>query len=61
MMMKSTRQFDSYEQFAREELRCNRTADWSLDDLTDEFLACADLDLNLIEGDAEPEDEEDDD
>ena len=51
-------QFESWEQFAREELRSNRSSCWSVDDVTDEFLTCADLDLDAVEGEIDREDEE---
>jgi hypothetical protein len=59
--MRGTRNhFETYEEFAREELRDTRITSWSVDDLTDEFIACADLDLKLIEGESEPDDDDDD-
>lgn len=60
--MRGTRgHFETFEEFTREELRETRITSWSVDDLTDEFMACADLDLDLVEGDSEPDDEEEED
>lgn len=59
--MRCGRQFASYEEFAREELRSRRSAAWCVDELADDFFLCADLDLDTIEGDPEPEDEHEDD
>ncbi len=57
--MRCAPDFASFAQFAREELRCNRSASWRLDDVTDDFVVCADLDLKAIEGIEEPEEDDD--
>ena len=56
--MRPNRCFASFEEFAREELRSHRSSTWCLDDLTDDFVVCADLDLDLDDQEDEEEEEE---
>ncbi len=60
--MRSTRAYDTFEEFEREELRVNRSSVWSLDDLVEDFVI-EDLELDLLEKEQEedPADDDDDD
>lgn len=60
--MRGSKGYDSFQEFAREELHACRTNAWSIDELVDDFILGDDLDLDLIEGDREeePADDEED-
>jgi hypothetical protein len=58
--MRSTRAYDTFEEFEREELRVNRSTVWSLDELVEDFVI-EDLELDLLEAEREEEDPADDD
>ena len=59
--MRSTRAYETFEEFEREELRVNRSSVWSLDELVEDFVV-EDLELDLLDGEREdPADDDDDD
>jgi hypothetical protein len=59
--MRCARAYTTYEEFEREELNVNRGSAWSIDELEDDFVIVDDMDLDLLEGDDEPEEVVDDD
>ena len=60
--MRSVRGYTTFEEFEREELRQNRNAAWSINDVVDDFVIGEGLDLELLERDREeaPSDDDDD-
>jgi hypothetical protein len=59
--MRSVRGYTTFEEFEREELRLNRNAAWSIDDVVEDFTMSEDLDLDLLERDREEAPSDDDD
>ena len=59
--MGSTRGYNTFEEFEREELRQNRNSAWSVDELVQDFSIQDELDLALLEMDREPPADDDDD
>jgi hypothetical protein len=59
--MRSTRGYTTFEEFEREELRCNRNSAWSVDELVEDFSIQDELDLELLEQDREPPSDDDED
>ena len=59
--MGSMREYNTFEEFEREELRQNRNSAWSVDELVQDFSIQDELDLALLEMDREPPADDDDD
>ena len=59
--MGSMREYNTFEEFEREELRQNRNSAWSVDELVQDFSIQDELDLALLEMDREPPADADDD